>query len=144
MRTNNAHRKMKDGELNMWIYFNANPLSLDTNDCTIRAICAVSGLSWDTVHDRLCEISKEMCTVPSTNAVFWAMLRELGYNRSEIIEHYPKFYTVADFAHDHPKGKYVLGPHEHAVAVIDGDWYDTFDSGGTIPLYYFYRQKDGR
>lgn len=51
----------------------------------------------------------------------------------------PECYRVRDFARDHPYGDYILGPKEHAVAVIDGDWYDTWDSGATVPLYYLRR-----
>lgn len=120
-------------------YYNPNPLSLTTIDCPVRAICAVSGLSWDEVHDRLCDLSGEMCTMPNVNAVFWGLLRQLGFHRCEMIDQCPNCYTVADFAYDHPRGKYVLGPHEHAVAVIDGDWLDIWDSGGTVPTYYFSR-----
>lgn len=143
MRSNDMPRK--DGELNMWIYFNANPRNLNTTDCPIRAICAVSGLSWYEIHDWLCEISRKFCMMPNDNPVIWKLLRELGFTKHNMLPQYVEScYTVADFAHDHPYGKYVLGPHEHAVAVIDGNWWDTFDSGGTVPLYYFCREEDER
>jgi hypothetical protein len=47
---------------------------------------------------------------------------------------------VADFASDHPAGVYVLGPREHAVAVINGEYWDSWDSGETVPLYCFERR----
>jgi len=37
--------------------------------------------------------------------------------------------TVKSFALSHPKGKYVVSVARHAVAVVDGVYYDTWDSG---------------
>lgn len=59
----------------------------------------------------------------------------------KLINQCPNCITVADFAHDHPKGIYILGPTEHAVVVMNGDWYDTWDSGNAIPTYYFRRYE---
>ena len=66
----------------------------------------------------------------------------LGFDRVQMIDLCPDCYTVADFAHDNPVGTFVLGPLEHAVAVIDGEWYDTWDSGTAPVLYYFERSKE--
>ena len=121
----------------MWHYFNNNPEGFFVGDCTVRAICAVTGLSWYIVHLAQSVLSSVMSDMPSSDRVWWKLLTMFGYDRVRLIDQCPDCYTVADFAHDHPKGKYVLGPMEHAVAVIDGDWYDTWDSGNTVPLYYF-------
>lgn len=123
----------------MYRYYNPNPKGLHVGDCTVRAICAVTGLSWYEVHDLLCDLSRDMANMPSANAVWWELLWEFGFNQFQLIDQCPECYTVADFAYDHDKGIYVLGPLEHAVAVISGDWFDIFDSGQTIPKYYFKR-----
>lgn len=75
--------------------------------------------------------------MPSINRVWWAMLRGIGFRRVELPESCPDCYTVEDFAWDHPHGIYVLGPPEHAVAVVSGAWLDSWDSGRTVPAYYF-------
>lgn len=121
----------------MWQPFNPNPAGLQTGDCTVRSICAVTGLDWRTVHRALCDLSGEMCDMPSINRVWWTLLRGIGFRRLVLLDTCPDCYTVEDFAEDHPRGLYVLGPPEHAVAVIDGDWWDSYDSGGTSPAYYF-------
>ena len=54
-----------------------------------------------------------------------------------ILDEYPDYYTVEDFCADHPKGTYVLGTGSHAVAVVDGFYYDAWDSGNEIPIYYW-------
>lgn len=108
-------------------------------DCTVRAICAVTGRKWTDVHRELCDLAMLMADMPSSDRVWWEMLRLNGFTRRQMIDRCPDCYTVEDFAEDHPRGIYVLGPHEHAVAVIDGDWWDSWDSGQTVPTYFFRR-----
>ena len=123
----------------MWIEYNPNPKKLHVGDCTVRSICAVTGLDWHTVHKALCDLSGDMADMPSADRVWWALLEQMGFSRKKMIDRCPECYTVAQFAYDHPRGIYVLGPHEHAVAVINGDWWDSWDSGNTVPTYYFRR-----
>lgn len=122
-----------------WVYYNPNPQGLLVGDCTIRAICAVTGFDWITVHRMVSSLSEDMADMPSSDRVWWSLLEQFGFNWIEMINQCPDCYTVADFAYDHPLGDYILGPKEHAVAVINGDWYDTWDSGNTVPTYYFRR-----
>jgi hypothetical protein len=96
-------------------------------------------MDWRTAHKALCDLSAELSDMPSADRVWWTFLEQIGFSRKRLIDRCPDCYTVADFARDHPKGVYILGPHEHAVAVIDGDWWDSWDSGNTIPQYYFRR-----
>lgn len=49
-------------------------------------------------------------------------------------------YTVREFALSHPHGIYVVGDGSHAIAVIDGHYVDTYDSGDRNVLFYY--QKD--
>ena len=37
----------------------------------------------------------------------------------------------------YPEGTYVIGTGDHAIAVIDGDWYDLADSGLVTPTYFW-------
>lgn len=124
----------------MWKYFNPNPKKLNVGDCTVRSICAVTGLDWYTVHKALCELSADLCDMPSADAVWWTLLEQMGYGKLHLIDHCPDCYTVEDFCYDHKRGLYVLGPKEHAVAVIDGAYWDSWDSGGTVPKYFFKRR----
>lgn len=121
----------------MWRYFQPHPYGLNIGDCTIRAICAVTGKSWDTALKELCAVSYEMKDMPSANRVFGVYMARHGFGKQRLIDQCPDCITVADFASEHPRGVYILGPHEHVVAVIDGDWWDSWDSGNTVPTYYF-------
>lgn len=125
----------------MWHSFNPNPLRLNTGDCTVRAICAVTNGTWDDVHKALCDLARDMADMPSADRVWWELLRQIGFTRQQMIDRCPECYTVKDFCYDHPYGKYVLGPHEHAVAVIDGNYFDSWDSGDTVPTYYFAKRR---
>lgn len=125
-------------------FFNPNPLGKFVGDCTIRSICAVTGLDWYEIHRQQSDLSRIMADMPSSDDVWWELLRLHGFRKVKLLDSCPNCYTVADFASDHPSGLYVLGPKEHAIAVIDGDWYDTWDSGATVPLYYLRREKYGR
>ena len=124
-----------------WRFFNPNPQQKFVGDCTIRAICAATGLSWYEVHHQLCDLSRSMADMPSSDKVWWELLKLYGFKRLNLLDQCPECYTVEDFTYDHSSGIYVLGPKEHAVAVIDGDWFDTWDSGATIPSYYLRRLK---
>lgn len=123
----------------MWIKYNPNPQGLLVGDCTVRAICAATGADWTTIHREQCDLSEKMADMPSADRVWWALLRRYGFTQKKMIDRCPACYTVADFAKDHPSGVYVLGPHEHAVTVINGDWWDSWDSGNTVPTYFFRR-----
>jgi hypothetical protein len=96
-------------------------------------------MDWNTVHKALCDLSGDMADMPSADRVWWTLLGQLGFEQKRMIDRCPDCYTVRDFAADHPRGIYILGPHEHAVAVISGNWWDSWDSGLTVPTYYFRR-----
>lgn len=123
----------------MWKRFNPNPQGLMVGDCTVRAICAVTGRDWKTVHRDLCDLSRDMADMPSADRVWWEALRQYGFTWRRLIDRCPDCYTVEDFAAEHPYGDFVLGPPEHAVAVIDGKFWDSWNSGETVPTYYLTR-----
>ena len=120
----------------MWKKYNPNPLGLQVGDCTVRAICAVTGKDWKTIHREQCDLSREMGDMPSADRVWWELLAQYGFDRRRLIDRCPDCYTVGDFAADHPRGVYVLGPPGHAVTVIDGEYWDAWDSGLTVPSYF--------
>lgn len=66
-----------------------------------------------------------------------AYLRENGFRRYIVDDHGQHVYTVDDFCRDHPTGTYVLGIDGHVVCVKDGHYWDTWDSGQEIPIYYW-------
>lgn len=124
-------------------YYNPNPLGLSIGDCTIRAISKVIERDWKETYLCLIVQGYKMYDMPSANRVWGEFLRSQGFVRRTIPDTCPECYTVREFCIDHPRGTYILGTGEHVIAVVDGDYYDSWDSGREIPIYYFERQKNG-
>lgn len=110
-------------------------------DCTVRAISLATGKDWYDTYFGLALQGAIMCDMPSANAITTAFLKNNGFKRHTIPDSYPECYTVRDFCNDHPEGVYVLGIGTHMVAVIDGDYYDAWDSGDECPVYYFTKEE---
>lgn len=135
----------------MFIKLNLNPYGLETGDCVIRAISLALNYNWFMVHDELSFLSRKMADMPSSNRVWKQYLLDKGYTEYQIQNTCPNCLTVDRFAKNHPHGRYVLSACEytraneeivvtstHVVTVIDGNYYDTTDSGACVPLSYFY------
>lgn len=123
-----------------YIPYNANPAGRSTLDCTVRAIATFLGLDWDTVYARLSVygfVKKDMTIM---NSLWIGYLWSIGYRPREIPDTCPDCYTVKDFCLEHPRGKYLLATEGHVVAAIDGDYYDTWDSGNEVPFFYWERK----
>ena len=125
----------------MFISYNPNPHGKRVGDCVIRAISKVIEKDWREVFIVLCLQGLLVSDLPSSNHVWGAYLKSQGFRRSLVSDECPECYTVEDFCRDNPEGIYVLGTGSHAIAVIDGDYYDAWDSGREQPMYY-YRKDD--
>ena len=123
----------------MYVYYNPNPDGERANDCTVRAICKATDQTWADVYVGLFLKGYDMKDMLASNPVWGAYLQDKGFTREIIPNTCPDCYTVADFADDHKHGAYVLGTGTHAVAVVNGDYYDTWDSGGEVPIYFYRR-----
>lgn len=124
----------------MWQSFNENPKGQKVGDCVVRAISTALDQSWDHTYIGLCLQGYEDADLPSSNAVWSRYLRKKGWKRRTVQDDC----TVQEFCGIHPKGIFVLGTGSHAVAVIDGSYYDFWDSGSEIVLYFFENGKDDR
>jgi hypothetical protein len=78
--------------------------------------------------------------MPSANYVWGAYLYKHGYRRKLIEQSERYIYTVNDFCADHPTGTYILCIDSHVVTVQDGKYFDTWDSGNEIPVYYWEKE----
>lgn len=121
--------------------YNENPEEKNVGDCTVRAISTVLGQDWETTYIGLAVMGFILCDMPSANHVWGAYLREKGYHRDIIPDECPDCYTVEEFCEDHPKGRYLLALSGHVVAVIDGFFYDTWNSAGGVPIFYWHREE---
>ena len=125
----------------MYKQYNANPVNNLTGDCVIRAISLLTDTDWMTTKIRIFIESCLMYDIPSTNRVWSSYLSKQGYERYFLPNTCPYCYTVKDFCRDNPRGRFLLALDGHVVAVIDGDYYDTWDSGNEVPIYYWKKEE---
>ena len=123
----------------MYVYFNSNPTGSTVGDCSVRAVAKALGISWEQAFEKLAVNAFRMGDVISSNNVIASVLRMNGFYRENLPDAYPDHYTVRKFAEDNPVGTYVLGTGSHVVAVVDGRYFDTWDSGDEIPKYVWMR-----
>lgn len=123
----------------MYVPYNPNPYHQRVDDCVVRGIAKILGKNWNTVYIGIVVQGFLVKNMPSSNAVWGEYLRRKGYKRYVIPNSCPECYTVADFCREHQEGRYLLATGSHVIAVVDGDYYDTWDSGDEVPVYYFER-----
>lgn len=126
----------------MYVSYNANPDGNRVGDCTIRAISKVLGQTWEQTFAGITVEAMAVYNMPSANVVWNNYLKRKSYKRYIIPDDFPEDYSVRDFCRDNPKGTFLLALSGHVVAVIDGNYYDTWDSGDEIPIYYWCRKED--
>lgn len=124
----------------MYLYFNANPAGRrDGNDCTVNALCRLTGRGWTDIYDELCRRGRRDFSMPVSNGVWGAFLRDLGFRRVPVPDLCPACVSVALWAAQHPFSTAMLQLAQHVVPVINGDWYDITDTGGQPVLYAWER-----
>lgn len=80
--------------------------------------------------------------MPSSNKIWGEYLHQHGFREYQVPHAHERNYTVKDFCEDHPTGLYVMGLGEHVVTVINGNYYDIWDSGDEIPLYFWTKEMN--
>ena len=123
-----------------WIFYNPNPSKKLVGDCVIRAITKATDRDWKTTYMNVALQGYSMDDMPSSNAVWGAYLYSIGFKRGIIPNTCPNCYTVKDFCQDNPVGTYILATGSHVVTVIDGNYYDSWDSGDEMPIYYWRKE----
>ena len=124
-----------------FIQANPNPHNKLIGDCVIRAISIAENRSWDDVYLDLMAKGFMMKDMIESNELWNAYLHSLGYTRHIIPDTCPDCYTVRDFTEDYPEGTYILGTGSHAVAVVNGNHLDTYDSGSKVPIFYWKKER---
>jgi len=128
-----------------WQYYQPNKKDLKDKygDCVIRAFSKVLGLSWVETFDKLIPFMREeQCLINGLPLdVKKRLFKSLGFSYHGVsVAKGTKRPTVDSFAKDHPAGTYVLRVAHHLVAVVDGQYFDTWDSGGCCLYGYFEKE----
>lgn len=126
----------------MWVEYLNNPVGRKVGDCAVRAVAKALDMGWEAAYIALTINGLQMGDMPSSNVVSGSVLRQHGFRRMALPDTCPDCYTVADFCEDHPKGTYVLYCGGHVVTAIDGNYYDSWDSGSEVVQYMWYRKEN--
>lgn len=121
-------------------FYNPNPKNQRVGDCAVRAISKAIGTDWQDAYISLCAEGLAFKDMPSANYVWGNYLKRFGFEEHMISSVCPDCITVSQFAKDHQKGRFVLATQNHVVAVINGTYFDTWDSGNEIVLYYYKKE----
>lgn len=122
-----------------YVYYNPNPSNKrqSIGDCVIRAISKIFNYTWDRTYAELCVEGFQLKDWGNSNEVWDSYLRKHGFKRNVIPNTCPMCYTVSDFCHDNPSGVFLLATGSHVIAVVNGNYYDSWDSGQEVPIYYY-------
>ena len=121
----------------MWVKVNPNPANKQVPDCVIRAICVALNKPWLQVSDELYSVARADFSISSDDHVWGHYLYNKGFEPFLLPFECPKCITINDFTKMYPIGTYIIGTGSHAVAVIDGDYYDSWDSGNEVPSFFW-------
>lgn len=118
-------------------YYNPSPIGKRTGDCVISAISKALNQTWEETFMGLAEVGLLIYETIESNPTWDLYLRQNGFSRHAISNSCPHCYTIEDFSYDFPFGTFVLGTGNHAVAVVDGVIYGTWDPSNEIPIVYY-------
>lgn len=124
-----------------YVNFNPNPVRKLVGDCVIRAISKATGQDWEDTYLDIVMLGFSMHDMPSSNDVWGTYLRDHGFTRYVIPDTCPNCYTVDQFVRDNPDLTGILATGTHVIAVDNGNYYDTWDSGNEVPIYYWRKER---
>lgn len=125
----------------IFVLANPNPDKKEVGDCTVRALSIALNKSWEMMYLDLCLQGYMMHDMPSSNDVWGTYLQDKGWMLHRLQDSCPLCYTVRDFCNDYKKGTFILGTGSHVICVQNGKYYDAWDSGSKVPLFYFEKGK---
>lgn len=125
----------------MFIFRNENKRNKLVGDCVIRAISTLLSQDWDTTFFGLVMQGYISADMPSSDSVWNDYLLHKGYTKKLIFSKCPDCLTVREFSEIYKNGRFLLFVGGHVVTVIDGNYYDTWDSGDRVVIYFFEKEK---
>ena len=123
-----------------YVFYNPNPFKRQSSgDCTVRALSLALGWNgdWEKTYTALCVKGLQFGEMPSANDIFSSILLENGYKEHSLMSRCKDCYNLIHFCQDHPSGEFVVCTGNHTVYCRNGSYYDSWDSGDVIPIYYF-------
>jgi hypothetical protein len=115
----------------------ANPVN-DCNDCIVRSTAKVFNEDWQSVMRKFCDKAIEMYLMPNDGRVAQEVLANYPV-QATYLRHDERL-TVHQLAESNPSGKFIAltkGVQSHAIGIVNGDWFDIYDSGDEELEYYW-------
>ena len=121
-----------------FIHYNPNPefkspkYHWKRGDCTIRAVCKATGLSWETAFIEMCKGALEVHDMPNCKIGEAAGLKRLGFVEGESLKPAKgeKWPFVADMARKYKDKTILCNCVGHIVCCKGGQFYDVWNCGG--------------
>lgn len=123
-----------------YIYYNANPDGKKVRDCVFRALATVFHTTWDAIAVDLSMMQIRHHDLQNADVVWGEYLYLNGFRRGVLPSPCPNCVTIKEFCKLFPVGTFVVATGYHVVAVIDGNYYDTEDTGDEVLLYYWEKE----
>lgn len=125
-----------------YVYFQPNKMDVkdEYGDCAIRCMCKAENMSWLAAYDMMYALSREVQCPMNCKIGFEHVVKSTCYEYTGISNKKgTKRPTVLSFSKDNPCGTYILVLANHYVTVVDGKYYDTWDSGECC-LYGYWKK----
>lgn len=129
-------------------YYQPNDKDLKdkTGDCQVRALSKALNISWLEAFDLTIPICRRLQTYTifdGNHEKTVEAMQDLGFAYTGVSNKKgTKRPTVKSFAASHKSGTYILKVSRHVVACVNGEYFDTWDSGHKS-LYGYYELKKG-
>ena len=139
-------KTQKQEQESLFRFYQPNPLgekkAKRIGDCTIRAITKIEQISWLEAYDRLYEIGRSIFELPNSMTTIRKYLEKQGYERVAIkAVKGSKRPTIESFTQEHKTGTYLVQVANHVVAVSDGHFFDSWNSGKKSLYSYYIKQE---
>ena len=109
-------------------------------DCVVRALTKVMNKTWIEVFNELYTYAVDIQCMPNDKQCYETYLKDNGFEYHGISNKKgSKRPTVESFTKEHKTGTFFLNVANHVVSVVDGTYYDTWDSGQCC-LYGYYEK----
>lgn len=124
-----------------YAYYQPNPAGRSVGDCTVRALSKALGQTWEQTYVGLALEGFQRGDLPNSDDIWGHYLYDRGFRRHFIPDNGLGAYTVEDFVRDNPQGTFILSmPGRHVVTAVDGRYFDSWESGGECPSYYWIKE----
>ena len=112
-------------------------------DCVIRALTKVLNMEWMEVFEDMIPFCREYQALHNNQIVYTEYLKSKGFKYVGISNKKgSKRPTPKTFAKAHKIGTYFVTVANHVVAIVDGIYYDTWDSGEKSMYGYWEKTKE--